>query len=70
MYWWLFVYLGQNGNYTFNNVDKLDNHHFYSQNLEHRYGSLVYLKYDSEKINLEFGYNFMGANNTFDYQQQ
>lgn len=65
-----FVYLGQDGNYTFNNIDKLDNHHFYSQNLEHRYGSSVYLKHNGDKVNLEFGYNFMGANNTFDYQQQ
>ena len=65
-----FVYLGQNDSYTFNNIDKLDNHHFHSQNLEHRYGSSVHLRRNGKKVNLEFGYNFMGANNTFDYQQQ
>ena len=65
-----FVYLGEGGDYRFNNIDKLDNHHFYSQNLEHRYGSSVFMKYNTKKVNLEFGYNFMGTNNTFDYQQQ
>ena len=65
-----FVFLEYPNGYKFNNIDKIDNHHFYSQNLEHRYGSSIYLMYNSKKVNTEFGYNFMGANNTFDYQQE
>jgi hypothetical protein len=65
-----FIFLGYPDGYRFNNIDKLDNHHFYSQNVEHRYGSSLFLKYNGKKVNTEFGYNFMGSNNTFDYQQQ
>jgi hypothetical protein len=40
-----FVYLRQEDGYKFNNIDKLDNHHFWSTNLEHRYGASLNTKY-------------------------
>ena len=65
-----FVFLEYPNEYKFNNIDKLDNHHFYSQNIEHRYGTSIKLKYNGKKVSTEFGYNFLGSNNTFDYQQE
>ena len=64
-----FVYL-YDGNYQFNNVDRLDNHRFWSKNIENR----IYLtgngRYVGDKLTHEMGYSFMIMDNTFDYQQQ
>ena len=65
-----FVYLVSDRNYKFNNIDKLDNHHFWSSNLEHRYGASLNSKYESNKITSEFGYSFLGSYTKFDYLQE
>jgi len=64
-----FVYL-YDGNYQFNNVDKLDNHFFWSQNKESRINLGLTGKYHIRKTLHEFGYSYMITNNYFNYQQE
>jgi len=64
-----FVYL-YDGNYQFNNIDKLDNQVFWSQNKENRFNLNLLSKWDNDNIIHEFGYSFMVSNNSFDYQQK
>lgn len=64
-----FVYL-YDGGYQFNNIDKMDNHHFWNQNNEDRLSFVLNGGYKFEKIKPEVGYGFMYMKNTFDYQQK
>jgi hypothetical protein len=65
-----FVYLLQGDGFKFNNIDKLDNHHFWSTNLEHRYGGSINTVYTSEKFRTETGYGLVGSKLIFDYRQE
>lgn len=64
-----FVYL-YDGNFQFNNVDKLDNHNFWNQNKEDRTNLSFFARHNGKTFKNEFGYSFMLSNNDFDYQQQ
>jgi len=64
-----FVYL-YDGDYTLNNIDRLDNHIFSNTNHENRYNFTTSLSKDIDKLRLFGGYSFMLMNNTFDYQQE
>lgn len=60
-----FVYLYDTA-YQFNNIDKLDNHKFWSTNIESRLNAGVTLDWN----NTQAGYSFVLINNSFDYSQQ
>ena len=62
------VYLFDDG-YYFNNIDKIDNHHFSNQNKESRINTSVSTSYDLDWITPELGYSHSLTNNEFDYQQ-
>ena len=64
-----FVYL-YDSTFQFNNVDKLDNHNFWSQNKENRTNFSIFGRHNGDRFINEFGYSFMMINNDFDYQQQ
>jgi len=64
-----FVYL-YDGNFQFNNVDRLDNHRFWNQNEEIRTNFNLFGRYNGKNMVNEFGYSFMLSDNAFDYQQQ
>lgn len=64
-----FVYL-YNGDYRFNNIDKLDNHVLWSQNTENRVNLNITGGWSNKKIKLESGYIFQYSKNFFDYQQK
>ena len=63
------VYLYDNG-YYFNNIDKIDNHTFSSQNKENRTNITLNGSYDFKWFKPEIGYSYSLTNNQFDYQQQ
>ena len=65
-----FIFLYYNDKYEFNNIDKLDNHHFWSTNIEHRYGFNGNTRYVGDKVESEMGYGFLSNRNHFDYIQQ
>jgi hypothetical protein len=64
-----FVYL-YDGNYTLNNIDRLDNHIFSNTNQENRYNLTTSLDREFENYKLFGGYSFMLMDNTFDYEQE
>lgn len=64
-----FVYL-YDGNYTLNNIDRLDNHVFSNINQENRFNINSILSKSFEDISLNGGYSFMYIDNTFDYEQE
>ena len=59
-----FVYL-YDGEYQFNNIDKLDNHIFSNENKDDRIGLNISSKYKGHK----WGYSFLNTNNYFNYTQ-
>lgn len=63
-----FVYL-YDGTYSFNNIDKLDNHIFSNENLEDKYTVSSKLIKDMNAMTLHMGYAFMYTENIFDYNQ-
>jgi len=63
------VYLYDNG-YYFNNIDKIDNHNFWSQSEEDRINFSLNGSYDFNNIKPELGYSYSLTNNKFDYQQE
>ena len=64
-----FVYL-YDGNYTLNNIDRLDNHVFSNTNQENRYNLTTSVNREFENYKLFGGYSFMLMDNTFDYEQE
>ena len=64
-----FVYL-YDGNYSLNNIDRLDNHVFSNTNQENRVNLTSTLNRSFDKIKLYGGYSFMYTDNTFDYEQE
>jgi len=64
-----FVYL-YDGNYTLNNIDRLDNHIFSNTNQENRYNLTTSVNREFENYKLFGGYSFMLMDNTFDYEQE
>lgn len=64
-----FVYL-YDGNYTLNNIDRLDNHVFSNTNQENRFNINSILTKSFEDLSLNGGYSFMYIDNTFDYEQE
>ncbi|CAG7579680.1 MAG: TonB-dependent receptor SusC [uncultured marine phage] len=64
-----FIYLYYNDKYEFNNIDKLDNHHFWSSNIEHKYGFNANTKYVGKRVESEIGYGYLANSNKFDYTQ-
>ena len=64
-----FVYL-YNGNYSLNNIDRLDNHLFSNQNRETRYSLITDLRKQVGLYKLYGGYAFNLTNNTFDYSHE
>jgi len=64
-----FVYL-YDGNYTLNNIDRLDNHIFSNTNQENRYNITTSVNREFENYKLFGGYSFMLMDNTFDYEQE
>jgi len=64
-----FVYL-YDGNYTINNIDRLDNHIFSNTNQENRYNLTTSVNREFENYKLFGGYSFMLMDNTFDYEQE
>jgi hypothetical protein len=64
-----FVYL-YDGNYTLNNIDRLDNHIFSNTNQENRYNLTTSVNREFENYKLFAGYSFMLMDNTFDYEQE
>lgn len=64
-----FVYL-YDGNYTLNNIDRLDNHIFSNTNQENRYSFSTSLNKEFKNYKLYSGYSFMLINNIFDYEQE
>lgn len=63
-----FVYL-YDGEYQFNNIDKLDNHIFSNENRDDRVGFTTISSYKGNKIQHKFGYSFLTLKNLFDYNQ-
>ena len=63
------VYLYDNG-YYFNNIDKIDNHNFWSQNKENRINATLNGSYQFKWFKPEIGYSYSLTNNEFDYQQE
>jgi hypothetical protein len=64
-----FVYL-YDGNYTLNNIDRLDNHVFSNTNQENRYNLTTSVNREFENYKFFGGYSFMLMDNTFDYEQE
>lgn len=64
---YVFLY---DGEYQFNNIDKLDNHKFNNTNIEDRFSSTLEAELSGEKLNHQFGLSNQIALNTFDYTQQ
>lgn len=64
-----FVYL-YDGDYQFNNIDKLDNHVFWNENIETRTNLSLNLDYDGKLIKHKFGYSLLYSINNFDYKQK
>ena len=64
---YVFLY---DSNYRFNNIDKLDNHLFSSQNKENRFNLSLNGTVRGETIEHRFGLVSMVILNNFDYQQQ
>lgn len=65
-----FVYLYDDGDFTINNIDRLDNHVFSNLNKENRYTITSSIKRKWQNYNLSGGYSFMLMDNTFDYRQE
>ena len=64
-----YVFLYDN-EYKFNNIDKLDNHVFWNQNVENRYNTSLTFDLLNGKLKKQFGYVFSYNTNNFDYQQK
>ena len=64
-----FVYL-YDGNYSLNNIDRLDNHVFSNTNQENRINLTSTLNRSFDNLKLYGGYSFMYTDNTFDYEQE
>lgn len=63
-----FVYL-YDGNYQFNNIDKLDNHIFSNENIDDRINVNFVLKRKGKWLSQKWGYSYMYAINMFNYYQ-
>ena len=64
-----FVYL-YDGEYQFNNIDKLDNHIFSNENNDDRIGMIISSKYVTKNMSHKFGYSYINVNNYFNYTQK
>ena len=64
---YVFLYDGQ---YQFNNIDRLDNHLFNSTNVEDRFNTTLQAELKGDKLNHLFGFSNQISINQFDYTQQ
>ena len=64
---YVFLYDGQ---YQFNNIDRLDNHRFNSKNIEDRFNTTLQAELKGDKLNHLFGISNQVSFNSFDYNQQ
>jgi outer membrane receptor protein involved in Fe transport len=63
------VYLYDNG-YYFNNIDKIDNHTFSSENIQHTFNGNFNFSYEFKNFKPEVGYAYSYTNNKFNYNQE
>jgi len=63
-----FVYL-YDGNYQFNNIDKLDNHIFSNNSNENRFNAGLNVSFKNKNIVQKFGLFYLISNNYFNYNQ-
>jgi outer membrane receptor protein involved in Fe transport len=64
-----FVYL-YDGQYSFNNIDKLDNHIFWNTNRENTINFNFTISHKGKKLDHYFGYSYLSSRNLFDYKQK
>ena len=64
---YVFLY---DGEYRFNNIDKLDNHLFNNKNIEDRFNVDLKVKFTNKKLNHFLGYLNQITLNSFDYTQE